>query len=115
MCSIRIKMGETWTARNPDSQDSSREKPKDPEGGRRPETLSEVLNPPPCSRRALQPPSDWRPPRASSAVSVGVIGDPGAVFPPECGLGCCLLHSCTRASAPPLANYKVEDSGGPVS
>lgn len=55
MCSIRIKMGETWTAPNPDSQDSSREKPKDPEGIWRPETLSEVLNPPPCSRRALQP------------------------------------------------------------
>lgn len=76
MCSIRIKMGETWTAPNPDSQDSSREKPKDPEGIWRPETLSEVLNPPPCSRRALQPPRDWRPPRASSvvSVSVGVIG-----------------------------------------
>lgn len=56
MCSIRIKMGETWTAPNPDSQDSSREKPKDPEGIWRPETLSEVLNPPPRSRRALQPP-----------------------------------------------------------
>lgn len=52
-------------------------------------------------------PRDWRPPRASSAVSVGVMGDPDAVFPPECRLGCRLLHSCTRASAPPLANYKA--------
>lgn len=58
------------------------EKPNNPEGIRHPETLSEVLNAPPL----LSPPAPasayWHPPRASSAVSVGVLA-----FPPECRLG----------------------------
>lgn len=74
-----------------------------PKAALRPETLSEVLNAPPCSRYPLPPPLT-APSLALSPPALSVLTFRLSALGPR------LVPSCATGPTPPLANCKVKDS-----